>query len=120
MKPPFHESANVLLRRFTIIVATNLCPHDKILPSCDEETDLRAITVNEEDEIHWLLENNPNAGYRAKITLLKDNGYNVPEIRRITNDHDNNIGLTTAVAMVLFPESMFVSLKRLQMILQNR
>src|ERR671922_172124 len=30
-------------------------------------------------------------GYRAKIILLKDDGYTVPEIRKITNHHDNNI-----------------------------
>ena len=31
------------------------------------------------------------AGYRAKIILLKDEGYTVPEIRKITNHHDHNI-----------------------------
>ena len=31
------------------------------------------------------------SGYRAKIILLKDDGYTVPEIRKITNHHDNNI-----------------------------
>src|SRR4051812_48641466 len=32
------------------------------------------------------------SGYRAKIILfLKDAGYTVPEIRKITNHHDNNI-----------------------------
>ena len=30
-------------------------------------------------------------GYRAKIILLKDEGYTVPQIRKITNHHDNNI-----------------------------
>jgi len=30
-------------------------------------------------------------GYRAKIILLKDDGYTVPEIRRATNRHDSNI-----------------------------
>ncbi len=29
--------------------------------------------------------------YRAKIILLKDDGYSVPEIRRATNRHDNII-----------------------------
>ncbi len=74
------------------------------------ETYLRASAVREKEVIHWLLEYNPDAWYRAKITLLKDSGYNVPEIRRITNDHDNNTGLTTAVLMVLFPESMYFRL----------
>ncbi len=31
------------------------------------------------------------SGYRAKIILLKDDGYAVPEIRRATNHHDSNI-----------------------------
>ncbi len=31
------------------------------------------------------------SGYRAKIILLKDEGYTVPQIRKITNHHDNNI-----------------------------
>ena len=30
-------------------------------------------------------------GYRAKIILLKADGYTVPEIRRATNHHDVNI-----------------------------
>jgi transposase len=30
-------------------------------------------------------------GYRAKIILLKDEGYTVPQIRKITNYHDHNI-----------------------------
>ena len=36
-------------------------------------------------------EDDPESGYRAKIILLKDDGYTVPEIRKITNHHDNNI-----------------------------
>jgi len=31
------------------------------------------------------------SGYRVKIILLKDEGYTVPQIRKITNHHDNNI-----------------------------
>ena len=31
------------------------------------------------------------SGYRAKIILLKDDGYTVPEIRKATNHHDSNI-----------------------------
>ncbi len=31
------------------------------------------------------------SGYRAKIILLKDEGYTVPEIRKMTNHHDHNI-----------------------------
>jgi transposase len=38
-----------------------------------------------------LIEDDPESGYRDKIILLKDDGYTVPEIRKITNHHDNNI-----------------------------
>ncbi len=31
------------------------------------------------------------SGYRAKIILLKDERYTVPQIRKITNHHDLNI-----------------------------
>ena len=31
------------------------------------------------------------SGYRAKIILLKDEGYTVPQIRKIINHHDHNI-----------------------------
>ncbi len=31
------------------------------------------------------------SGYGAKIILLKDEGYTAPQIRKITNHHDNNI-----------------------------
>ena len=31
------------------------------------------------------------SGYRARMILLRDEGNTVPEIRRITNHHDNNI-----------------------------
>lgn len=43
------------------------------------------------NDLHWLLDNDPESGYRARIILLRDQGYTVPEIRRITNYHDNNI-----------------------------
>jgi hypothetical protein len=34
-----------------------------------------------------MLDEDTEAGYRAKIILLKDKGYTVPEIRRATNHH---------------------------------
>ena len=43
------------------------------------------------NDLHWLLDNDPESGYRARMILLRDEGYTVPEIRRITNHHDNNI-----------------------------
>ena len=38
-----------------------------------------------------MLLDNGDSGYRAKIILVKDDGYTVPEIRKMTNHHDNNI-----------------------------
>ncbi|MGI9009773.1 MAG: helix-turn-helix domain-containing protein [Nitrososphaeraceae archaeon] len=43
------------------------------------------------NDLYWLLDNDPESGYRAKMILLRNEGYTVPEIRRITNHHDNNI-----------------------------
>ena len=54
-------------------------------------TYLRNITTKERNTLHLLIEDDPDSGYRAKIILLKDDGYTVPEIRKITNHHDNNI-----------------------------
>jgi transposase len=59
------------------------------------DTYLRSISTKERNMLHILMEEkdtSPNgSGYRAKIILLKDEGYTVPEIRKITNRHDNNI-----------------------------
>jgi transposase len=52
---------------------------------------LRKISTKEMNDLHCLLDNDAEAGYRARIILLRDEGYTVPEIRRITNHHDNNI-----------------------------
>ena len=43
------------------------------------------------NDLHWFLDNDAESGYRAKMILLRDEGYTVPEIRKITNHHDNNI-----------------------------
>jgi transposase len=48
------------------------------------------LTDNEKNLLHLMLEDT-KSGYRAKIILLKDEGYTVPEIRRVINHHDNNI-----------------------------
>ena len=52
---------------------------------------LREISTEEMNDLHWLLDNDAESGYRARMILLRDEGYTVPEIRRITNHHDNNI-----------------------------
>jgi len=52
---------------------------------------LREISTEEINDLHWLLDNDAESGYRARMILLRNEGYTVPEIRRITNHHDNNI-----------------------------
>lgn len=52
---------------------------------------LREISTEEMNDLHMLMDNDKESGYRARIILLRDEGYTVPEIRRITNHHDNNI-----------------------------
>jgi len=51
---------------------------------------LRSISDREKDNLYLLLDNG-DSGYRAKIILLKEDCYTVPEIRKMTNHHDNNI-----------------------------
>ena len=51
---------------------------------------LRSIIDWQKDNLYLLLDDS-DSGYRAKIILLKDEGYTVPEIRKMTNQHDNNI-----------------------------
>lgn len=51
---------------------------------------VRNITEREVQELHLLLEDE-KIGYRAKIILLSNEGYTVPEIREMTNHHDVNI-----------------------------
>src|SRR5215212_4681023 len=54
------------------------------------DTFLRMLTVDEKNILHLMLEDEESE-YRAKIILFKDEGYTVPQIRKITNHHDNNI-----------------------------
>ena len=65
-----------------------------LIRTCGEGyTYLRNITEKERNTLHLLVDEDDPAesGYRAKIILLKDDGYTVPDIRKITNHHDNNI-----------------------------
>ena len=48
------------------------------------------LTDDEKNLLHLMLEDT-ESGYRAKIILLKDDGYTVPQIRKIINHHDPNI-----------------------------
>ena len=53
------------------------------------------------------------------MILLRDEGYTVPKIRRITNHHDNNIRkwihkFNKKVSMVLYLGNIYEMLTRLQ------
>jgi hypothetical protein len=52
---------------------------------------LRDITEEEKNRLYTMIDDDSSkgAGYRAKIILLRNEGYTVPEIRRKTNHHDN-------------------------------
>jgi transposase len=51
---------------------------------------IKMLTTDDKNLLHLMLEDT-QSGYRAKIILLKDDGYTVSQIRKITNHHDNNI-----------------------------
>ena len=56
------------------------------------DTFLRPITDDERNILYSVIEqDDKESSYRAKILLLKDEGYTVPEIRIATNRHDTNI-----------------------------
>jgi len=56
------------------------------------DTFLRPITDDERNIVYNLIdETDKESNYRAKIILLKDKDYSVPEIRMATNHHDINI-----------------------------
>jgi hypothetical protein len=56
------------------------------------DTFLRSITNDERKTLYDMIEwNDKESNYRAKIILLRDNGYTVAEIRMATNHHDVNI-----------------------------
>ena len=69
-------------------ITTPLACHS--LTTIMRDTFLRMLTADEKNYLHLMLEDK-ESGYRAKIILLKDEGYTVPEIRKMTNHHDNNI-----------------------------
>ena len=51
---------------------------------------LRILTDDEKNLLHLILEDK-ESGNRTKIILLKDEGYIIPQIRMMTNHHDQNI-----------------------------
>jgi transposase len=55
------------------------------------DTFLRLLSDYERNMLYDMMEDDEESSYRAKIILLKDEGYTVPEIRMATNHHDINI-----------------------------
>jgi hypothetical protein len=62
-------------------------------------TSLRMLTDEERNILYDMMVDDKEDGYRAKIILLKDKGYTVPEIRRATNHHDSNIRKCSIISM---------------------
>ena len=57
-------------------------------------TFIRSITDDERNILYDMMawdDDDKESSYRAKIILLRDKGYTVPEIRMATNHHDVNI-----------------------------
>jgi len=54
-------------------------------------TCLRMLTDEERNILYDMMIDDKEDDYRAKIILLKNDGYTVPEIWRATNHHDSNI-----------------------------
>lgn len=54
-------------------------------------TSIRMLTDEERNSLYDMMVDNKKDGYRAKIILLKDKRYTVPEIIQATNHHDSNI-----------------------------
>jgi transposase len=56
------------------------------------DTFLRSITDDQRNILYGMIEwDDKESSYRAKIILLKEKGYTVPEIRKAINHHDTNI-----------------------------
>ena len=56
------------------------------------DTFLRFVSDDDRNLLYEMMEwNDKESSYRAKIILLRDKGYTVPEIREATNHHDTNI-----------------------------
>ncbi len=52
------------------------------------DTFLMVLAADERNTLYEMMQEKDNeSGYYAKIILLKDEGYTVPEIRGITNNH---------------------------------
>ena len=52
------------------------------------DTFLRLFSGDERNTLYEVIEDDKESSYQAKIILLKDEGYTVPQIRMATNHHD--------------------------------
>ncbi len=63
-----------------------------LLTNSVKDTFLRILTDVEKNLLHLMLEDGESEYSRAKIILFKDEGYTIPQIRSmINNHHDHNI-----------------------------
>jgi hypothetical protein len=75
------------------------------------DTFLRLIADDERNMLYDMIRDEEESSYRAKIILLKDEGYILPEIRMATNHHDittSESGFTASMRKVLrelYPEN---------------
>ena len=79
------------------------------------------------NDLHWLFDNDyQESGYRAKMILLRDEGYTVPEIRKelqiitIIILENGYTDLMKKVLMVLYLKNIYEMLTRLQMIQRKK
>ena len=78
------------------------------------------LTDDEKNLLHLMLEDE-ESGYRAKIILLKDKGYTVPQIRMMTKiimiiTYENGyIDSTKKELMALYQKSIIISSTNLMM-----
>jgi hypothetical protein len=88
---------------------------------------IRMFTDNEKNHRHLMMLEDTEAGYRAKIILLKDDGYPVPQIRKMTNHHDHtkrkwihSIDSTNKDLMALYQKSTITNNTNLLITYRNK
>jgi hypothetical protein len=80
---------------------------------------LREISTGEMNDLHWLLDNDAESGYRAKMILLRDEEYTIHKIKELQiitiiileNGYTDSM---KKVLMVLYLENMYEMFTRLQ------
>ena len=58
------------------------------------DTFLKQIADDQRNILYAMIEwNDKESSYRAKIILLKDDGYTVPEIRKMATNHHHDVSI---------------------------